>query len=142
FTSDQVAVRLGLGVAVVRHTLQRLEAQGRVLSGEFRPVGAGEEWCDTEVLRRLRRRSLAKLRHEIEPVEPTTLARFATAWHQITTAKGPRGADGLLRAIEQLAGAAVPASALESLVLPARVRDYEPALLDELTATGEVLWAG
>ncbi|XBB69294.1 ATP-dependent helicase [Nocardioides sp. WV_118_6] len=142
FTSDQVAVRLGLGVAVVRHTLQRLEAQGRVLSGEFRPVGAGEEWCDVEVLRRLRRRSLAKLRHEIEPVEPTTLARFSTAWHQITTAKGPRGADGLLRAIEQLAGAALPASALESLVLPARVRDYEPALLDELTATGEVLWAG
>ena len=147
FTADQVAARLGLGVAVVRHTLQRLEAQGRVLSGEFRPVpSAGshgsEEWCDLEVLRRLRRRSLAKLRHEIEPVEPTTLARFSTAWHQITSAKGLRGADGLLRAIEQLAGAAVPASALESLVLPARVRDYEPALLDELTATGEVQWAG
>ncbi|GAA3685444.1 ATP-dependent helicase [Nocardioides ginsengisoli] len=147
FAADQVAARLGLGVAVVRHTLQRLEAQGRVLSGEFRPVPAagsltGEEWCDLEVLRRLRRRSLAKLRHEIEPVDPTTLARFSTAWHQIATPKGLRGGDGLLRAIEQLAGAAVPASALESLVLPARVRDYEPALLDELTATGEVLWAG
>jgi ATP-dependent Lhr-like helicase len=147
FAADQVAARLGLGIAVVRHTLQRLEAQGRVLSGEFRPVPAagsltGEEWCDLEVLRRLRRRSLAKLRHEIEPVEPTTLARFSTAWHQIATPKGLRGADGLLRAIEQLAGAAVPASALESLVLPARVRDYEPALLDELTATGEVLWSG
>ncbi|GAA1533125.1 ATP-dependent helicase [Nocardioides humi] len=147
FTPAQVATRLGLGVAVVRHTLQRLEAQGRVLSGEFRPVGAGEEWCDVEVLRRLRRRSLARLRHEIEPVEPTTLARFSTAWHQITPsstrgAKGPRGADGLLRTIEQLAGAPMPASALESLVLPARVRDYEPALLDELTATGEVVWSG
>lgn len=142
FTADQVAVRLGLGIAVVRHTLQRLEAQGRVLSGEFRPVGAGEEWCDVEVLRRLRRRSLARLRHEIEPVEPATLARFTAAWHEITTARGPRGADGLLRTVEQLAGAAVPASGLESLVLPARVRDYEPALLDELTATGEVVWAG
>ncbi|MBM7520097.1 ATP-dependent helicase [Nocardioides nitrophenolicus] len=142
FTVDQVATRLGLGVAVVRHTLQRLEAQGRVLSGEFRPVGAGEEWCDVEVLRRLRRRSLARLRHEIEPVEPTTLARFSTAWHQITTGKGPRGVDGLLHTIEQLAGAPMPASALESLVLPARVRDYEPALLDELTATGEVVWSG
>lgn len=142
FTADQVATRLGLGIAVVRHTLQRLEAHGRVLSGEFRPVGSGEEWCDVEVLRRLRRRSLARLRHEIEPVEPATLARFTAAWHEITTARGPRGADGLLRTVEQLAGAAVPASGLESLVLPARVRDYEPALLDELTATGEVLWAG
>ncbi|MCR1783172.1 ATP-dependent helicase [Nocardioides carbamazepini] len=153
FTVDQVATRLGLGVAVVRHTLQRLEAQGRVLSGEFLPVpvlsfSGAEEWCDVEVLRRLRRRSLARLRHEIEPVEPTTLARFATAWHQITLrstgtgTKGPRGADGLLHTIEQLAGAPMPASALESLVLPARVRDYEPALLDELTATGEVVWSG
>ncbi len=148
FTVEQVAARLGLGVAVVRHTLQRLEAQGRVLSGEFRPVGAGEEWCDVEVLRRLRRRSLARLRHEIEPVEPTMLARFSTAWHQVSTGstagggKGPRGIDGLLHTIEQLAGAPMPASALESLVLPARVRDYEPALLDELTATGEVVWSG
>lgn len=144
FTPDQVAARLGLGVAVVRHTLQRLEAQGRILSGEFRPVGAGEEWCDLEVLRRLRRRSLAKLRHEIEPVEPITLARFSAAWHGLTAAggKGARGADGLLRTIEQLAGAAVPASGLEPLILASRVRDYEPALLDELTATGEVVWAG
>ncbi|KRB73013.1 DEAD/DEAH box helicase [Nocardioides sp. Root190] len=146
FTADQVATRLGLGIAVVRHTLQRLEARGRVLSGEFRPVGAGEEWCDVEVLRRLRRRSLARLRHEIEPVEPTTLARFSVAWHAIssggTSGKGLRGIDGLLRTVEQLAGASVPASALEPLVLGTRVRDYEPALLDELTATGEVLWAG
>lgn len=147
FTPDQVALRLGLGVAVVRHTLQRLEAQGRVLSGEFRPVGSGEEWCDLEVLRRLRRRSLAKLRHEIEPVEPTTLARFSLAWHGIASAssgggKGLRGTDGVLRAVEQLAGAAVPASAVEPLVLASRVRDFEPSLLDELTAAGEVLWAG
>ncbi|MCX6399391.1 MAG: ATP-dependent helicase [Propionibacteriales bacterium] len=149
FTPDQVAQRLGLGIAVVRHTLQRLEAQGRVLSGEFRPVGAGEEWCDLEVLRRLRRRSLAKLRHEIEPVEPTTLSRFSLAWHGVAVAtgstgagKGLRGTDGVLRAVEQLAGAAVPASAVEPLILASRVRDYEPALLDELTAAGEVLWAG
>ncbi|MBS4754172.1 ATP-dependent helicase [Nocardioides sp. zg-ZUI104] len=142
FLPEEVATRLGLGVAVVRHTLQRLEAQGRVLSGEFRPVGAGEEWCDAEVLRRLRRRSLARLRHEIEPVEPAALARFTAAWHGIGTTSRMRGLDGVLRAVEQLAGAAVPASALEPLVLGARVRDYEPAYLDELTATGEVVWAG
>ncbi|WP_370288149.1 ATP-dependent helicase [Nocardioides sp.] len=146
FLPEEVADRLGLGVAVVRLTLQRLEARGRVVSGEFRPVGAGEEWCDVEVLRRLRRRSLARLRSEIEPVEPAALARFTVAWHQLRTSldtgRGRRGVDGVLQVIEQLAGTVVPASGLESLILSSRVRDYEPSMLDELTATGEVLWAG
>ena len=140
FTTDQVADRLGLGGAVVRHTLQRLAAQGRVLDGEFRPSGSGSEWCDAEVLRRLRRRSLARLRQEVEPVEPAALGRFQVAWHRIG---GPlRGVDGVVTAIDQLAGCPVPASALEPLVLASRVRDYEPAYLDELTAAGEVVWAG
>ncbi|MFC7496303.1 MULTISPECIES: ATP-dependent helicase [unclassified Nocardioides] len=143
FTADDVAARLGLGAAVVRHTLQRLAAQGRVLDGEFRPAGSGTEWCDAEVLRRLRRRSLARLRQEIEPVEPDTLGRFLPAWqHLVTTRGGLRGVDGVLSAIDQLAGCAVPASALEPLVLAGRVRDYEPSYLDELTASGEVVWAG
>lgn len=157
FTAEQVADRLGVGVAVVRHTLQRLAARGRVLDGEFRPGGSGTEWCDADVLRTLRRRSLAKLRHEIEPVEPTALARFLPAWQRVATgsatgpgsaagpsgrSRGLQGVDGVLTAVEQLAGAPVPASALEPLVLGSRVRDYEPAFLDELTASGEVLWAG
>ena len=149
FAAEQVADRLGVGAAVVRHALQRLAAQGRVLDGEFRPGGSGTEWCDADVLRSLRRRSLAKLRHEIEPVEPTTLARFLPAWQRVSTTaptggrtQGLRGVDGVLSVVEQLAGAPVPASALEPLVLGSRVRDYEPAYLDELTATGEVLWAG
>ena len=143
FTGDEVARRLGLGPAVVRHTLERLAAQGRVLDGEFRPSGSGSEWCDAEVLRKLRRRSLARLRKEVEPVEPEALARFLAAWQHITTVRGgPRGVDGVLAVVDQLAGCAVPASALESLVLPSRVRDYEPAYLDELTSSGEVLWAG
>jgi ATP-dependent Lhr-like helicase len=143
FTTDQVAARLGLGAAVVRHTLQRLAAHGRVLDGEFRPSGAGPEWCDAEVLRRLRRRSLAKLRHEIEPVEPEAMGRFLSAWQHVTTSRGGlRGVDGVLSAIDQLAGCPVPASALEPLVLASRVRDYEPSYLDELTASGEVIWAG
>ncbi|GAA5156366.1 ATP-dependent helicase [Nocardioides marinquilinus] len=141
FTTDQVAERLGLGTAVVRHTLERLAAQGRVLDGEFRPHGTGVEWCDAEVLRRLRRRSLARLRKEVEPVEPPALARFLGAWQHVT-GRGLRGVDGVITAIDQLAGAPVPASALEPLVLAARVRDYEPSLLDELTASGEVVWAG
>jgi len=140
FTTDDVAARLGLGAAVVRHTLQRLAAQGRVLDGEFRPSGSGTEWCDAEVLRRLRRRSLARLRQEIEPVEPDTLGRFVPAWQHVGGRH--RGIDGVLTVVDQLAGCPVPASALEPLVLAARVRDYEPSYLDELTASGEVVWAG
>ncbi len=151
FTTGAVAERLGLGTAVVRHALQRLAGPGRVLEGEFRPAGSGPEWCDAEVLRRLRRRSLARLRKEVEPVDPEALGRFLPAWQRVAAAMpsrrgagggGPRGADGVLAVVDQLAGCPVPASALESLVLPARVRDYQPAMLDELTAAGEVLWAG
>ena len=140
FTTDDVAARLGLGTAVVRLTLQRLGAQGRVLDGEFRPGASGLEWCDAEVLRSLRRRSLARLRKEVEPVPPAALGRFLSAWQHVGGKL--RGVDGVLSVIDQLAGAPVPASALEPLVLAARVRDYEPSYLDELTASGEVLWAG
>ena len=114
-----------------------------MLDGEFRPSGSGSEWCDAEVLRSLRRRSLARLRKEVEPV-PRRRARPVPARLAARRApsRGPRGVDGVLTVIDQLAGAPVPASALESLVLPARVRDYETSYLDELTAAGEVLWAG
>ena len=141
FHSADVASRLGLGVAVVDATLARLSATGRVAHGEFRPGGSGLEWCDAEVLRSLRRRSLAKLRKEVEPVPPEALARFLPQWQGLGTSTG-RGIDGLMRAIEQLQGASVPASALETLVLPSRVAGYSGAMLDELTASGEVLWAG
>ncbi|HEY2832891.1 MAG TPA: ATP-dependent helicase [Sporichthyaceae bacterium] len=141
FHVADAAEHFALGTAVVRSGLLRLSGVGRVVAGEFRPGAAGEEWCDTEVLRRVRRASIARLRQEIEPVEPAALARFLPAWQHVGT-DALRGTDGLLRVIEQLAGAAVPASALESLVLPARVMGYSPAMLDELTAAGEVFWAG
>jgi ATP-dependent helicase Lhr and Lhr-like helicase len=140
FTAPAVATRLGLGQAVVGHVLARLAASGRVVEGEFLPGGAGSEWCDAEVLRTLRRRSLAALRKEVEPVPPAALGRFLATWQQVGGRL--RGVDGVLRVVEQLQGAAVPASALESLVLPARVAGYTPALLDQLCAAGEVLWAG
>ncbi|MDQ4113460.1 MAG: DEAD/DEAH box helicase, partial [Actinomycetota bacterium] len=143
FTAADVASRLGLGEAVARHALARLSARGRVLDGEFRPGGSGLEWCDADVLRMLRRRSLARLRKEVEPVEPAALGRFLPAWQKTSVRKGAlRGVDGVLSVVDQLAGCPVPASALESLILPARVVDYEPAFLDELTSGGEVLWAG
>jgi ATP-dependent Lhr-like helicase len=141
FVAGDVASRLGTGVAVVTDALHRLAAHGRVVHGEFRPGGSGVEWCDAEVLRSLRRRSLAKLRKEVEPVPVVALARFLPAWQQVGASSG-RGVDAVLRAVEQLQGAAVPASALEALVLPSRVADYSPALLDEVCASGDVVWAG
>ncbi|MYT74239.1 MULTISPECIES: ATP-dependent helicase [unclassified Streptomyces] len=141
FTSAQAATRFGLGTAVTEGALQRLAANGRVVQGEFHPADIGQEWCDAAVLRRLRRRSLAALRHELEPVPPAALAQFLPQWQHLGS-HGLRGIDGLVRAVEQLQGASVPASALEKLVLPSRVSGYVPAMLDELTASGEVVWAG
>lgn len=146
FSASTAATRFGLGVAVVDGALRRLETAGRVVSGEFRPGGRGQEWCDAGVLRLLRRRSLARLRKEVEPVAPEVLAAFLPVWHGITPRVAGFGAaramDALVNAIERLQGAAVPASALETLVLPGRVPGYSPALLDELTASGEVVWSG
>ncbi|WP_270352101.1 ATP-dependent helicase [Microbacterium testaceum] len=146
FTTDAVAQRLGVGIAVARLTLQRLESQGRLASGFFLPEASGgargddTEWCDVEVLRRLRMRSLAAIRGSVEPVPPAAYARFLPVWQHL--GRPLEGIDGVLAVIEQLAGVPIPASAWESLVLPSRVSDYSPALLDELTATGEVVWSG
>ncbi|MEW2352732.1 DEAD/DEAH box helicase [Spirillospora sp. NPDC029432] len=147
FQATAAAVRFGLGPAVVVEALRRLAAAGRVVEGEFLPVESVSgpltgEWCDTGVLRTLRRRSLARLRAEVEPVPPEALGRFLPVWHGIAGNSRLRGIDALVQAIEQLQGAAVPASALESLVLPSRVQGYTPAMLDELTSAGEVVWAG
>ncbi|WP_446214496.1 ATP-dependent helicase [Micromonospora sp. IBSANI012] len=140
FAAATCAARFGLGVFVVEQALRRLAATGRVVSGEFAPDTVGTQWCDAEVLRLLRRRSLAALRREIEPVPPRALAAFLPRWQQVGSSA--RGVEALAATIEQVQGAAVPASALERLVLPARVADYSPAQLDELCASGEVVWAG
>jgi ATP-dependent Lhr-like helicase len=157
FVTADLAERSGLGVAVVTGALRRLAAGGRIAEGEFLPGRRGTQWCDTSVLRTLRRRCLAKLRKEAEPVPPSALARFLPSWQNVAQsapgraaagegrgrARGPRAsADTVYEAIDQLAGAAMPASALETLILPARVPGYQPAMLDELTAAGEVVWAG
>ncbi|MBX3099342.1 MAG: ATP-dependent helicase [Salinibacterium sp.] len=145
FTVQDAATRFGLGTAVVTDTLRRLAADRRVIDGEFRPGATGTEWCSVEVLRRLRSRSLAALRHEVEPVDPATLGRFLPAWHGIVGASNGgtlRGIDGLVQVIDQLAGVSLPASAWETLVFPARLPTYSQAWLDELTTTGEVIWSG
>lgn len=143
FTTGEVAQRYALGRAPVEAALGELAAAGRLLVGEFRPGGRGSEWCDPDVLTALRRRSLARLRQAVEPAEPSALARLLADWHGLSSAATQRrGPDALLDAIEQLQGAAVPASALERDILPARLPDYRPHDLDLLCAAGEVLWVG
>jgi len=149
FGARQVADRFGLGTAVVTGVLDRLTSEGRMARGELSPLGhaelhpAGMEYCDAAVLRRLRRASLARLRAEVEPVEPAALGRFLPSWHGVgARLRSAPTADDVLSVVEQLAGAPLPASAVESLILPSRLPGYSPALLDELTTAGEVTWCG
>ncbi len=140
FVVPDAAARFGLGTAVVTDTLRRLAADRRVVDGEFRPGASGTEWCSVEVLRRLRSRSLAALRSEVEPVEQSALGRFLPSWQHVGGTL--RGVDGVAQVIDQLAGVSLPASTWESLVLPARIPHYSQAWLDELTVSGEVIWSG
>ncbi len=140
FLTLDAARRLGLPTERVAGALVALESEERLVLGEFRPDGIAREWCDIEVLRQLRRRSLASLRREVEPVEPEALARFLTLWHGIPSDR--RGPDALVEALGLLQGAAVVASTLESELLAVRVRGYRPADLDELCTSGEVVWVG
>jgi ATP-dependent Lhr-like helicase len=140
FTADEMAHRFAVPVERVLGALRALEADERVVHGEFRPSGHGREWCDTDVLRQLRRRSLAALRREVEPVEPDAYARFVMAWHGVGADR--RGLEALVEAVGQVQGAALVASTIEREVLPARLRGYRPTDLDELCTSGEVVWVG
>jgi len=140
FTTADVAQRYKLSNESVEAVLQRLVSVGRVAEGGFRPGGVHREWIDIEVLRSVRRKSLARLRKEIEPVEQRTLARLFTRWQGVVQPR--RGLDALLDTIETLQGAPLPASLLETEILPARIARYKPADLDTLIAAGEVVWAG
>jgi len=140
FVAAEPARRLGVPVDRMRDVLARLEALGRIARGEFRPEGSEREWCDNKVLGSLRRRSLAELRREVEPVEQVALARFLPEWHGLDRPR--RGADALVQALTQLQGAAIAASVLETDVLPSRVADYSPAALDALIASGAIVWTG
>ncbi|OCB62599.1 ATP-dependent helicase, partial [Mycobacterium malmoense] len=154
FTTAEAAARFGLGLRVTADVLGRLadptSSQGRLVRGDFVaatevPGAAGsEQWCDADVLRVLRRRSLAALRAQVEPVSTAAYGRFLPAWHQVAGSSSPNhsGLDGLMSVVDQLAGVRLPASAIEPLVLGPRVRDYSPAMLDELLASGEVTWQG
>lgn len=140
FLGRQAAERFGLGTDVVERTLALLAEQDQIVRGNLRPGGHEPEWCDREVLRRIKRRTLARLRDEVEPVEPATLARFLPAWHGI--GGRPRGMSRLEEVLAQLEGLPVAYSELESTILPARVPDFSPRMLDELGAMGWLVWVG
>ena len=140
FTTPEFAERYALGRATAEAILKTLAAGGRLLEGEFRPGGSGREWCDPDVLQSVRRRSLARLRRQVEPVEPPALGRLITSW-QGTVRRRP-GLDALLDAIDSLQGAPLPATLFETEILPARVEGYNPSDLDTLVAAGEVVWCG
>jgi len=153
FLALEPAHRWGLPVGIVDEALARLGDAGTILLGEFRPGGAQREWCDPEVLRVLRRRSLARLRREVEAVDATVFARFLPAWQGVSPVpppgtehpaplRGQAALERLAEVVDQLAGVPIPASVLERDVLPARVPGYQPRLLDELGALGEVAWIG
>src|SRR6476469_4621199 len=142
FTTHDAAARFGLGQRVAADVLGRMAIDGKLVRGEFTDAAeAGDQWCDAGVLKILRRRSLAALRAQVEPVSTTAYARFLPAWQQVGVEKAS-GIDGLASVIDQLAGVPIPASAIEPLVFSARSRDYQPAMLDELLASGEVTWSG
>jgi ATP-dependent helicase Lhr and Lhr-like helicase len=140
FLDREAAERLGIDVGRVRPALDALVADGRLVHGEFRRGGASREWCDPEVLRQLRRRSLAALRAEVEPVGGAALGRFLPPWQGVGLPR--RGPDGLVEVLSVLAGAQLPASVLEVDVLPVRMADYRPADLDALCTTGQLVWVG
>ncbi len=140
FAADEAARALGLPTGVVETALARLQASGRVIEGAYRPAGEGREWIDDTVLRRLKRRSLAVLRSEIEPVEPEALARFELQWQGVSV-DPPRGRNALADTIRRLTGVAIPASTLERDVLAARVADAGSAI-DNLFLAGDLVWIG
>ncbi len=139
FTTRAAAERFGLGLRVAVDVLGRMALDGKLIRGEF--TDESEQWCDNEVLRTLRRRSLAALRAQVEPVSTAAYARFLPSWQQIGST-ATSGLDGLAAVIDQLAGVPMPASAVEPLILAPRVTGYQPAMLDELLAAGEITWSG
>ncbi|HZR92733.1 MAG TPA: DEAD/DEAH box helicase [Gaiellaceae bacterium] len=136
FTTAEAAARFGIDAASAEAELEALEREERLVRGELRPGGTEREWCDPDVLRRLRRASLAALRREVEPAEQAALGRFLPAWHGIDRRASLR------EALVPLQGLPLPVSLWESDILPRRVPGYRPELLDQLCATGEVVWVG
>ncbi len=142
FVSAALASRMGITRDAADTVLGILEGRGALVRGDLVPGGAGTEWCNPDVLRRLRRASLAILRREVEPADPEVLGRFLPAWHRIDHPRGVGGPEGVREVIRTLQGISLPAAQWESEVLPRRLGGYNPAWIDELAASGEIIWIG
>lgn len=141
-TAADWSAQLALSPALLEAALLALEAEGQAMRGAFSPgLAEGEvEWCNRRVLARIHRLTLRRLRREIEPVSGSDFMRFLLRWQRVASGRRLHGADGLLKVIEQLEGFEAPAAAWEASLLPARVADYKPELLDQLCLAGEVMW--
>ncbi|MEA2481411.1 MAG: ATP-dependent helicase Lhr and Lhr-like helicase, partial [Thermoleophilaceae bacterium] len=140
FTTGEVSGRYGVDPGPV---LRELERGGHLVRGELRPGGTEREWCDPDVLRRLRRASLASLRKEVEPAEQKALARFLPVWQGVDVAPpGGAGVDRLREVLVSLQGLALAPEVWERDVLPRRVGAYSQSWMDQLTAGGEIVWIG
>jgi ATP-dependent Lhr-like helicase len=140
FLTEDVSHRFGLSEETLEPLLQRLEAEGELTRGEIRPQGEVPEWCHPDVLRRLKRRSLEKLRKEAAPLEPSVFARFLPRWQGVSPDR--RGLEQLEEAVSSLEGLPLPWSSLVEAILPQRVADFRPEMLDLLTASGAIVWMG
>ncbi|HEX5661014.1 MAG TPA: DEAD/DEAH box helicase [Polyangiales bacterium] len=140
FAIEECAGRYGLRPKQIEQTLDELVTRGRLVRGELHPDKAGITYCDNDVLRAIKRRSLAALRKQVEAVDQQTYARFLLRWHGI--GRPARGENALRAALERLEGAKLPFAALTRDILPARVKGFEPGDLDLLLATGELVWRG
>ena len=141
FVVEAVAERYGLGRGAVEAAARGLLRSGKLVRGAMRSDNPFE-LCSGQVLAQIKRRTLAKLRREVEPVEPRVFANFLTDWQSVTQGQRRRGSDALLNAVDQLTGYPIPASMLEAVVLPTRIADYRPGMLDELLVAGEISWSG
>src|SRR5207237_35685 len=133
FTTARATRRCGRGGESM---LQKLERQEKLVRGELRPGGTEREWCDPDVLRRLRRASLAALRKEVEPAEQAAFGRFLPNWHGVDRRATLR------EALVPLQGLSLPVTLWESEVLPRRVPGYNAGQLDQLCPSGEIVWVG
>jgi ATP-dependent Lhr-like helicase len=140
FMPREVANRFGVGLGGLEASLDRLMRAGKLVDGAFLPHGRGRELCDAEVLKAVRRKSLAKLRREVEPVDAAAYARFISEWHALSSKR--RGHDALIETIGQLQGCPLVMSELDTRILPARVSDFHSWDLDALCAAGRITWAG
>lgn len=139
-TAEKLAHKLALEPALIERALVRLEAEGQLLRGRFRPGATETEWCNRRLLARIHRLTIGRLRNEIEPVSAADFVRFLTRWQHAARGSQLHGVEGTLEIVRQLQGYEAPAAAWEAEILPRRVARYSPEFLDRLCLSGEVMW--